>query len=115
MRADLRALVWIEAALEKIAHDARLNELPISFTSSCERADFLFVQLENCCLLKEMAVEMTNLVPAKTAAGRHCREQFFKRFGEMLRIIHSAFENLRDEIRGKQTRVFSEKTEYDAV
>ena len=33
----------IEAALEKIAHDARLNELPISFTSSCERADFLFV------------------------------------------------------------------------
>lgn len=62
-----------------------------------------------------MAVEVPNFVPTKTAAGRHCREQFLKRFGKMLRIIHSAFENLRDEIRGKQTRVFSEETEYDAV
>ena len=62
-----------------------------------------------------MAIEVTNLVPAKTPAGRHCCEQFFKCFGEMLGIIHSAFENLRDQIRGKQTGVFSEEAEHNAV
>ena len=115
MRADLRALVRVETALEKIAHDARLNELPIRLTSSCERADFLFVQLENCCFLKEMAIEMPNLVRAETAAGRHGGEQFFKRLREMLGIIDARFENAGHKIRRKQTGVFGEETEYDAV
>src|SRR5436309_13226299 len=68
MRAKLRAVIGIEPALEKISHDAGLDELPIGFACDSELANFLFSQLKHRRLFEQMAIEMTNLVRTERAA-----------------------------------------------
>src|SRR5207245_3881302 len=109
MRAKLRAVIGIKAALEKISHDAGLDELPVGFACECELANFLFAQLKDSCLFEEMAIEMANLVGAESAALRHFAKQIFKHFGEMCWIIDARFEDVRDDVLRQQSCVFGEK------
>ena len=115
VRADLRALGAFERALEECAHDTRLDELPIRFGRSGERADFFFVQLKDGCFFEKMTVEMLDLIFAESAASRHRGKKFLERFGEMFGIVHAAFENLGHDARRKQAGVFGEETKDDAV
>jgi hypothetical protein len=70
MRAELRALVGIEPALEQVSHDTRLDELPVGFAGFGEFADFFFGQLEHTCLLEKVTIEMFDLVrPERSALG----------------------------------------------
>src|SRR5438874_11805552 len=91
MRAKLRAVIGIEPALEKISHDAGLDELPIGFACDSEVPNFLFSQLKHSRLFEKMAIEMANLVRAKRAALRHFSKQIFEDFGVMCRIIDARF------------------------
>jgi len=87
MSAKLRAVVGIEPALEKITHDAGLDELPIGFACDGEFADFLFGQLKNSRLFEEMTIEMANLMWAERASTCHSLEKILEYLGEMRRII----------------------------
>src|SRR5437762_1996089 len=92
------AVVGIETALEKIPHDAGLDELPVGFACDGEFANFLFGQLKHSRLFEKMAIEMANLVWAERASLRHFLEKIFEHFGEMCRIIDARFEDLGDNI-----------------
>jgi hypothetical protein len=115
MRAELCALVGIEAALEKISHDARLDKLPVRFAGNGEFADLVLGQFEDGRVLEKVAVEMPNLVLTKRAALRHGLEKVFQDFGEVRRIIDTVFEDVGDDIFRKQSGVFGEETEDDAI
>src|SRR6266516_958792 len=115
MRAELRAVIGIEPALEKISHDAGLDELPIGFTCDSELANFLFSQLKHRRLFEQMAIEMTNLVRTERAALRHFSKQIFEHFDKMRRIIDARLENLGDDIFRQQSRVFGKKAEDDSI
>ena len=62
-----------------------------------------------------MAVEMFDLVFAKATAGCHCGKQFFKRFREMLGIVHAPFKDIGNHARRKQAGIFREETKDDAI
>src|SRR2546427_12059160 len=98
MRAKLRAVVRIEAALEKISHDAGLDELPIGFACDGKLANLLSGQLEHGRLFEQMTIEMTDLVRAERPAPRHFSKQIFEHFGKMRRIIDAHFENFGDDV-----------------
>src|SRR5207247_7303174 len=115
MRAKLRAVVRIEPALEKISHDAGLDELPICFACDGEFANLLFSQLKYGRLFKEMAVEMANLVRSEGAALRHFSKQIFEHLGEMCRVIDTRLEDVGDDVLRQQSRVFGKKAEDDSI
>ena len=115
MRAKLRAVIGIEPALEKISHDAGLDELPIGFACDSELANFLFSQLKHRRLFEQMAIEMTNLVRTERAALRHFSKQIFEHFGEMCRIIDACFENFGHHVLRQESRVFGKKAEDDSI
>ena len=115
MRAKLRAVVGIKSALEKITHDAGLDELPVGFTCDGELTNFRFGQLKDSRLFEEMAIEMANLVGAESAALRHSLEKILEHFGEMRRIIDARFEDVGDDVLRQQSCVFGEKAEDDAI
>ena len=71
MRAQLRTLTGIEAALEKISHDARLDELPVGFARLGELSDFLLSQFKNSCVFEKMSVEVFDLVRTERSAFGH--------------------------------------------
>lgn len=115
MRAELRALVGIEAALEEITHDAGLDELPVGFAGNGELGDFFFGQFKDGGVFEEMTVEVANLVRAEGAAGRHLREEVFEDFGEMRGIIDAVLENLSNGMLREQAGVFGEEAKDDAI
>src|SRR5207253_1384016 len=98
MRAKLRAVIGIEPALEKISHDAGLDELPIGFACDSELANFLFSQLKHSRLFEKMAIKMANFVRPECASLCHFLEKILKHFGEMCRIIDARFEDVRDDV-----------------
>ena len=115
MRAKLRALVRIEPALEKISHDAGLDELPVGLASDRELADFIFGQLEHARVFEKVTIEMANLVRAERAPFRHRLKQIFQDFGEVRGVIDAGLENVGHDIVGKQAGVFGEETKDDAI
>ena len=98
MRAKLRAVIGIKAALEKVTHDTGLDELPVGFACDGELANFLFGQLKHSRLFEKVAIEMTNLVLPKCAALRHFFKKIFEHFSEMCWIIDARFEDVGDDV-----------------
>ena len=115
MRAKLRALTGIEAALKKITHDAWLDKLPVRFACDGELTYFLFGQLKHSRLFEKMAIEMANLVGTERAALCHSLEKILEHFGEMCWIIDARFEDLGHHIFREQSRVFGKKAEDNSI
>src|SRR5205823_2648408 len=115
MRAKLRAVIGIKAALKKITHDAGLDELPVGFACDRELTNFLFGQLKHSRLFEEMAIEMANLVGPKCASLRHSLEKIFEHLGEMCRILDARFENVGDDALRQQSCVFGKKAEDNSI
>jgi hypothetical protein len=115
MRAELRALVRVEPALEQISHDAGLDELPVGFAGDGELADFFFRQLEDGGVFEEVPVEVTNLVRPEGAAFRHGAEQILQHLCEVRGIVHAILEDVGGDAFRKQAGVLREKTEDNAI
>src|SRR6266542_2619096 len=113
--AELGALIFVEGAFEERAHDAGFNELPVGFAGGGELAQFGFGEFKDAGFLKEVAVEMTNFVFAKGAAGGHDGEQLFERLGKELRIVNPGLGNFRKKMFWQQAGVLGKETKDDAI
>ena len=115
MRAKLRPLAGVKAALEQVAHDAWLDVLPVCGGGGGQRPDFVRCEFKYRGIVEKMPVEMADFVKAKPSAFRHAAEKVFQRFRKSLRIIEADFADFRKDIRRKQAGILREKTEHKAV
>src|ERR1039458_671870 len=80
LRAQGGALVGVETAGEERAHDARLDELPVSLGRLGEQAALVVAEIEDGGILEQMAVEIPDFVFAEISAFGHDAEEPLQRF-----------------------------------
>ena len=115
VRAQLRALVRVQAALEERAEDGWFDELPVRLGSFREQPNLILGQLEHGGVLEEMAVEVTDFVMTKRAALRHDGKQFLKTFGEELWLVDGGFGDVAENRLRQQAGILGKEAKNDAI
>ena len=106
---------FIEGALEKRSHDARLNELPVGLARFGKFPPFFLGQFKDGRFLEEVAVEVTDFVGAETAAFGHLAKKVFKALGKEARVIDILLGEVAKDVLGQQADVLGKQAENDAV
>ena len=115
MRAQLVPVAFVQSALKQRAHDARLNKLPVRLRRLAQNPKLLLVQFKNARIVKQMPVEMTNLVRAKIAAFGHDAKEVFQGPGKVRRIINGGFEDVGKKVRREKPRVLGKHAKNNPI
>ena len=75
MRADLRALVGIEEALEQGAEDCRIDQAPVETGRRDQQADIAVIEPNGPPAVEQSAVEMRDIGQVELTTMLHRLEQ----------------------------------------
>ena len=119
VRADLRALVGIEEALEQRAEDRRVDRRPVLPGDVAQDVERVRVERQRLVVVEQAAVEMQDVFEAVFAARAHVAEQFRQHFLRALRHFVAALrqrvEQPLEQVVLQQVHVLGEQAEHDAV
>ena len=93
MRADLRALVGIEEALEQSAEDRRVDQAPVEARRGEQEADFGMLKRQRAATVEQTAVELRDVFEIEIAAVLHVGEQADRNIAWLLSGLRAAVFN----------------------
>jgi len=115
MGAELGAVVGIKGSLEQRTHDLGLDGLPATFGGLGELADFIGCQFKDRGILKEVAIEVPDLLCPEVASLGHHTKQGFEPFGEKRGVVHALLGEIAEDAVGQKSNVFREQAEDNPV
>ena len=114
MRAELRALGRVQAALEQRAEDAGLDRGPVGRHDAGQHGQRGLVQRQHAVVVEQAAVEVGNLVHAEPAARAHGREKLAQLRVEGRWLAAGALHQPAKQPVGQQPHVLGEEAEEQA-
>ncbi len=114
VRAQLRPLAGVQAALKKRAEDRRFDAGPIQPADLLQDAQAVAVQFQCCLIVKQAAVEVADAIRAKVATDAHIAKELLQQHPEVSRLALRLLDQAREEILWQQAHIFSEKAEEQA-
>ena len=115
VRAKLRALVRVEAALEQRAQDRRVDLRPVERRGVKRGFDPLPVEGQGGVVVEQPAVEPGHGLEADAAPGGHRAEQVAGEVGELVRPLARLFQHPGEHVAGQKPRVLGEHAEHQTV
>ena len=115
MRAKLRSLVRVEAALEQRPQDRRIDLRPVERRRLERRLYSLPVERQRGVVVEQPAVEPCHRLEPHIAACRHRSEQARGVVREPVRVAPRAFQHPCEHVVRQQAHVLGEHAEHEAV
>ncbi len=116
MRAQLAALVGVEAAFEEGAEDRGVDAGPVEMRRAFQVVDVLIGQRQRIVAVEQAAVEPFDAVEADLAAAAHGGEEGRGILGEQAVVAaRAAVDHGREIVAGQQLHIFGEHAEDQAV
>ena len=114
LRAELRALRWIETAHEQRAEDRRLDAGPIELADAGQNVQTVAVEIEDGIIVEQAAVEVRNLIGAEPAAGRHRVKELLQLRREVRRLAARLLDQFGEDFIRQQFDIFREQAKEQA-
>ena len=115
MRADLRALVGIEEALEQSAEDRRVDQAPVEARGGEQQADLDVFERERRAAVEQAAVELGDVLEIEVAAVLHVGEQLLEPWLALLRLALGRLQQLPPDAVRQQVHAVGEEAEHELV
>ena len=115
MRAELRALVRVEPALEQRAQDRGVDLRPVERRGLERGLDPGLVQRQRGIVVEEPAVEPCHRLEPDPAAGGHRAQEVPRQALELLGPLARVLQHPGKHVVGQQTHVLGEHAEHEPV
>ena len=109
MRAKLRALGRVEAALEQRAKNRRLDRRPILVRGIAKELQFIGVERQHVIAIEQPAVEARDAAIAKIRAFAHGPKQRPRPFRKLAGVADGMLEAIAHQFGGQQLDVFGKQ------
>ena len=115
VRAELRAFVRVEAALEEGAQDRGVDLRPVERRRLERRLDLRLIQVQGSIVVEQPTVEPLHRLEPDATSGGHRPEQVPGHIGEFLRLLPRLSQHPGEHVTRQQAHVFGEHAEDQTV